>query len=322
MAASSGQAARGGAALFSFLTRKPKRDGLVGVSLTPDGVALAHVRRNGGPPRLAVAEHRACSPGQRDAVLGELVKAHRLQGAPSVVSLWPGDYHLLQVEAPDVEASELRSAVRWRIKDLIDFHVDDAVIDVFEIPGQGQPGRARMMYTVAARTSTIRAGVELVASAGLDLQAIDIAELALRNISERLPEADQGLALLAFIADEVLLTLVRDGELYLSRSLEITPQALAAAGAASVDHVVLELQRSFDYYESHFGHGGIGAVRLGPGVEDGEGLGRALAEALGVPVRTVALDELVELEREPDPLARARCLPAVGAALRSEEVAL
>ncbi len=47
--------------------------------------------------------------------------------------------------------NELRAAVRWRIKDLIDFHIDDAVIDVFEMPAHARGGPNRMMYAVKAR---------------------------------------------------------------------------------------------------------------------------------------------------------------------------
>ena len=35
-----------------------------------------------------------------------------------------GSYNLLQIEAPKVPPEELRSAVRWRVKDLIDFPID------------------------------------------------------------------------------------------------------------------------------------------------------------------------------------------------------
>ena len=63
--------------------------------------------------------------------------------APTVSVLDPDSYRLLLVEAPDVPADELRAAVRWRVKDLIDFHVDDAVIDVFEMPQHARGGRRR-----------------------------------------------------------------------------------------------------------------------------------------------------------------------------------
>src|SRR5687768_6611414 len=40
------------------------------------------------------------------------------------------DYQLLLVDAPNVPAPELKAAVRWKLKDMLDYHVDDATIDV------------------------------------------------------------------------------------------------------------------------------------------------------------------------------------------------
>jgi len=48
--------------------------------------------------------------------------------------LKPGEYQLLLVEAPNVPKDELKSAIRWRIKDMIDYHIDDATVDVLDIP--------------------------------------------------------------------------------------------------------------------------------------------------------------------------------------------
>jgi len=67
----------------------------------------------------------------------------------------PASYQLLPIEAPDVDAAELKAAVRWRIKEFIDFHIDDAAIDVFEMPSQGPRARARTMYVGAARNPLI-----------------------------------------------------------------------------------------------------------------------------------------------------------------------
>ena len=85
----------------------------------------------------------------------------RLPPAPPTVSvLDPAVYHFSLVEAPDVPADELRAAVRWRIKDLIDFHIDDAVIDVFEMPPHARGGPHRMMYAVTAKAELVKQQIE------------------------------------------------------------------------------------------------------------------------------------------------------------------
>ena len=42
---------------------------------------------------------------------------------------------MLSLEAPAVPREELKTAVGWRLKDMLDFHIDDATIDVLAIPG-------------------------------------------------------------------------------------------------------------------------------------------------------------------------------------------
>ena len=65
--------------------------------------------------------------------------------------LQSSEYQLALVETPDVPPAELRAAMRWRLRDSIDFRVEDAVIDVFDIPPQSRGSQGRMMYAVAAR---------------------------------------------------------------------------------------------------------------------------------------------------------------------------
>ena len=65
--------------------------------------------------------------------------------------------------------AELRAAMRWRLKDSIDFRVEDAVIDVFDVPDQNRGGHGRMMYAVAARRSAVDAHTAaLAATPGFD----------------------------------------------------------------------------------------------------------------------------------------------------------
>src|SRR6266850_1315246 len=52
-------------------------------------------------------------------------------------------------------------AVEKRIKDLLDYHVDDATLDVLDIPPESGPaGRTHSMYAVAARNEVIKERVK------------------------------------------------------------------------------------------------------------------------------------------------------------------
>lgn len=252
---------------------------------------------------------------------------------------------LLLVEAPEVDPSELKAAVRWRIKDLIDFHVDDAVLDVFDI--EGQRGRTKMMYVVVARIATVQEHINLLEKAHVNLGVIDIAELAQRNIAALLPEDQSGVALLHLTPRGGLLTLTRQGNLFLARNMEFGTDHLAATlpGAASaqsdneftldteddgvppalrrlMDSIVLEIQRSLDYFESHFGLPPISGLVVAPLAQPVPGLAGYLGGNLGLPVRTLDLNTVLDCEQTLSDELQARCLPAIGAALRVEERAL
>ncbi|MEZ4484279.1 MAG: pilus assembly protein PilM [Syntrophotaleaceae bacterium] len=131
-------------------------------------------------------------PGSLEAQaagLQQWLSENNLVGSRSVFALAPDFYQLLQIAPPEVPNDELRDAVRWQIRDLIDFPLEEAVVDVFQVPRDVQREGARTAYVVVARQSLLRKKVALLKNAKLKVQAIDIPELVLRNIVNLLPNA-------------------------------------------------------------------------------------------------------------------------------------
>ncbi len=337
-------ASEGEAVLFSILKKRSRESGTVGVSVAGAALALVRVSREGARPRVEMCVCEAESGG---AALAEHVRRHNLGGVTAVSVMPPEDFNLLLVEAPEVEASELKAAVRWRVKDMLDFHIDDAVIDVFDIAGQRERGRPRMMYVVAARIAAVQKHIERLEGAGLDLQAIDIPELSQRNIAALLPEDERGVAVLSFAPGHGMITLTRQGCLYLARTLDVGSAQLSRRGAAAVveagagalavelqleegatgdtrvlDSIVLEVQRSLDYYESHFSQAPIGNLVIAPLPEEAVGLAQYLRSSLGIAVRELDLNEVVDAGEAFSASLQAGCWMALGAALRMETRAL
>jgi MSHA biogenesis protein MshI len=236
--------------------------------------------------------------------------------------LEPAGYRLLLVEAPDVPADELRAAVRWRIKDLIDFHIDDAVIDVFEMPPHARGGPRRMMYAVTAKAEVIKREIDRVESAGLKLDVVDIPELSLRNIAALLETDQRGAAFLYLSERRSTLLLVRQGVLYLARYIETGVATLMEAGELRADLVAglaLEVRRSLDYFESHYEQTSIQQLHVsGLEADDRE----AIARELGLGVREIDLAALFDTADVLSPELQRLCMPAIGAALRKDPVAL
>lgn len=205
------------------------------------------------------------------------------QGAVAVLAL--ADAQLLQIEAPAVQPEELRAAARWRIKDLVETHLDDLTLDVMHV-GDSRPKARRQLFVVAASSKRVRELSEWSQGVRLQLAVIDIRETTQRNLQNAWAAArtapGRATAALMLHGTQCLLTICAAGELFYARRLEWKTQWLDAAGpsaapnrqdrplsgfadldivdysddayaepgaAADVPPLVLELQRSFDVWE-------------------------------------------------------------------------
>jgi MSHA biogenesis protein MshI len=318
--------------LLELFKKKIRKDAKVAVYIGDNAVAVARVKRDKGmPPLLELCEYQEVeNQSLRGAEIARLTNHHNLDNFECVGMLELGDYNLLLVEAPDVQPEELRAAIRWRVKDLIDFHIDDAVVDVFEVPNQKTTGRNRMMYAVVARSDVIKQNIDQLIGAGLNLNVIDIPELALRNIASLLPEDVGGVALV-YIGDHYgLITITRQSTLYFSRRIDIGLNGLPDAARSSsneniqrwLDGIVVEIQRSLDYYESHFSQPQVSAIVISPLGREVPGVLEYLSSQVDVPVRMLNVNELIDVDTPVDNDMQSKCMLAIGAALRQESVTL
>lgn len=228
------------------------------------------------------------------------------------------------MDAPaDVPRSDWAAAVRWRLKDTVDYPVDTAAVDVLAVP-EGTSYRAQaQLIAVAAAEAQVRPLIEQAADAGAPWQAIDIAETALRNLSALVEPADRAQALLHCQARHATLVVTYGGELLSTRQLELAlalpDDADEALRTQAYDQAGLELQRTLDGIERAFGQVTLARLLVTPmpGVQR---LCDHLAPLLYVPVAPLVLDEVLDLSAVPellaDPALLNRQLCAIGAALR------
>lgn len=298
--------------------RKSSARALVGVAFGSEGMAAAHVRpaRRDVAPTLGASTFQAHATGHSGgAALSEWVDDNRLRKCRAIGVLAPGEYQTVQVEAPPVPAAEMRQAAAWRVRELIDYPLDQAVIDTYDPPESAQRAQ-RNINVVVARRAAVAERIDELREAGLDILAIDIPELVQRNVCARLPEARGGHALLALEQRGGLLTLFRDGEQYLARGMDIGQSDLADGGIDAVENLVLEIQRSLDYFESALSQPPLGALYVYPGTDGGAGLVDSLQSSLSnIDCRPVDLGDLVQVSGQLERTG-ATLLHAVGAGLR------
>lgn len=304
-------------------------DILAAVCPGPAGIAMAQVRRDKGvPPSLEACDFKPVGEvGSAAVELRKLVKSHQLAQSLGVSVLAPGSYALLQLEAPDVQADEMDSAIRWKINDLIDFDINDAVVDLFDVPDDKGSGQNRKVSAVVARMDLVRSHIDELQTAGLHLQVIDIPELALRNIASLLPEDVSGVALIYIGREDGLITITRQGTLYFSRRIQVGYDALpdtavhaddAEAIQGWLDSIIIEIQRSLDYYDSQFSQPPVAGLVMTPANREIAGVTEYLNDQMGIPARMLDVNELIDVPEKIDLELQFNCLLAIGAALRQE----
>lgn len=298
-------------------------------SFHADGICVVRVERQ--PAAKPIVKHAAFHPAQPSLSAEALARAARDAQAANFTgsTLLAGDeYQVLQVEAPNVPQEELKTAVRWRLKDMLDFHIDDATIDVLGIPvDKGASNRTGSMFAVAARNSLIQSRQDLFAQAQVPLSVIEIPEMAQRNISALMEPEGRGLAMLSFDAAGSLLTVSFNKELYLARHFDVTLPMLQEQDAdrrnAAFDKIALELQRSLDHFDRQYHFISISRLMLAPtGVPS---LQDFLAAQMYMPVESFRLEDVFDLSEAPSlhaPEEQVRQLLTLGAALRHEELVL
>ncbi|MGC2164780.1 MAG: agglutinin biogenesis protein MshI [Gallionella sp.] len=313
---------------ISRLFKAQRREaGWFAICTDAHGIFLAQVKLSGTMPVVLRCEYHETGPvnaAQVDTVRhsANLSKHH------FTTLLSPGEYQMLLVEAPNVPANELKTAIRWKIKDGLNFHIDDATVDVLQIPSSKYGSdRSQSLYAIAASNTTIQKRIALFEQANIELDVIDIPEMAQRNIAALFEENDRALVVLAFDDDGGLMTFTAQGELQLTRRIEITAGQLQDANEAARqqyrERVELELQRSMDYFDRQNNHLQVSRVLVS--APEDNGLINYLAEAVDVKVERLVLSQVMNISAIPA-LAEhefaCHALPALGAALRQERRAL
>ncbi|HZF18410.1 MAG TPA: agglutinin biogenesis protein MshI [Burkholderiales bacterium] len=258
--------------------------------------------------------------------LQRAAKEHGLARSTCTTLLEPADYQILLVEPPKVSPDELRAAIRWKIKDQLEYHIDDATVDVFEVRAEGDPkGSARAMYAVATSNEVVQKRITLFQDARIPLKVIDIPEMAQRNVAALFESQDKATAMLAFSPWGGLLTISFQGELLLTRRLEVTSVQLGQRehGDHYRERVATEITRSLDIFERQRLSVGVGELLLAPLPQDPE-LEQFLHGKLYVPVVAAVLPQVMDFAGggEPTPEEQWEYFYLFGAALRVEEKAL
>jgi len=311
--------------------KNKKFAGWLVVYMQPGSIFVASIKRlPSSRPQIELADCFAVDGATVSTVLDKKAKELHADQYEIIHVLTGDEYQMLSVEAPNVPVDELRKAIRWRLKDMLDVHVDDVTIDVLDVPlDKNAVSRNHSMYAVCARNQLVAQRQSLFDDAKLPLRVIDIPEMAQRNIASLFASEGRGLAMLSFDEQGGLLTISHAGELYLSRRIDVSLRQLAEPNEesrkAAYERVTLELQRSLDHFDRQYNHITLNKLLLAPLGKTVKGLDTHLAEHLYVPVEIVDLTAVMDFTAVPllrSAEAQQKYFMALGAALRLEEAVL
>jgi len=306
--------------MFGWLQRGGKTPGWLAVTFDEARLEFAHARRVRGAT-TQVSRYDARDLHQTRYPVERMTRELKLGRYQCSTMLRAGEYDILLVDAPNVPGAEMKSALRWKVKDMVDYPLDQATLDFLSVPAQGAlEGRAQQVYAVIARNEVLQERVRKFDDAGIPLAAIDIPDTAQRNIAALYETDARGVALAYFGRNLGLLTISHGGELYFTRRLELGIEELAedieAAEGGAHERVVLEIQRTLDHFERQFRHLAVGKLMLAP-TGRATRLREILSERFELPVEQIDLTQVLAFGRDkPGDEVQWRLFHHFGAALR------
>lgn len=288
-------------------------------------------------PRIeACAYHPHAAEASWPQAFADFARDLSADGLPVVVSVNSQLASLLQLPLPEVPEAELASALKFRAREISPVPLDDMVLDYVEVPGMRTRGGERAGYCAVARLSQMRALRDALKASGMTLVAIDIEDMVLRHLLARFQPGEENGALLFIGAQGSRVIVARGDRLYLFRSSNIGAHHLGGTerrgppqqdrldpgeglSPRRVEGLVLEIQRTLDFYDSHFTDPPPRQIWLAPDWPFIPQLARQLGDQLRLLVREIALAEVFDntqrLSEQPVDLVHL----ALGAILRPRE---
>jgi len=303
--------------------KKGKKEGIVGIYETPKSIAIAYALAVGS--KITVRSYvlqQAEDLTAKQAVLQQFVTEQGLQGVHCSYVLSPGEYNLNLVDEPTVPKEEVAKALRWVLKDLVNFPVEDAILDTFELPFVRARDNTKMIYAATMRKEMIPKIEAFIAPSTLVLKFIDIPELVLKNVVGLHPQEAKGCAFLYLGPKSGRLILSRNQQLCITRAFELKADDLGKdpiRDAKILDALSLEIQRSNDYIGSVFRQNIPNVIILAPTLTNRNILQESFKSSLGSEVFLLRLSELLTFEKAVKEEEEAEALLAIGAVLRAWE---
>ncbi len=313
--------------------RKAVRARTVGVHAGQRRLAAVQLHATAPLPTLESLRQSSAESGGITNTIRALAQEGFFAGARVFLTL-PGEkYDTITIASPPaVPEEELRDALRWQMRGALAYPPEEAAFDFIRLPkasdGESESTSATAILIVAARRRDIAQALAPFQAAGVQVDAVDIPEMAQRNLLSGAAKTDTCQAFLSFDDSSALLTVQLAEELCFARRMQLPgarrleedePEHIA-------DRIATNVQRSLEVFARQSQMPEVASVVIGTHPHASI-IARAIKEQATVvttlfdPATTVAWGQNVRGDLTGTALMAPELLLALGAALRSDEQA-
>jgi len=308
-----------------------------GIDIGAGSIKIVRIARGKRPTLLSAAiieRPQDAGPEFPFSALRNMASAKQI-GGRNIITMMPGkDITVRTITLPKMPPAELAEAVRWEAKRHISYSLDSAQIE-YLIAGERTEGAVEKLdlILVAAETEKVNELLSPLRQAKINVNAVDVNALALRNTLRLREHFLDGAFLVVDIgAGKTEINIYKDATLRFSRCLETgghdmtklladtlgignqdaesakrsvnvlnvsSEDKAASTLRARLDALLMEIRRSIDYYKTSFREKGVQSAMLTGGVSLVNGIAEYCSRALDVPV---------EID---DPLSALSCTDAI-----------
>lgn len=253
----------------------------IGIAFSAESVLLCVLQQNGDDIEW-VQDTSFSHSNWRDQLVS-YVQQHKLTNTDCYVTLTSHWYQLLQADQPKVKEDEIYPSLAWPLKELLPPNTD-YVYDYMTPPAQ-VAGQSKLNVVAIPRKDIISIANGIY-DAQIKLCNISIEETATIELTP--PTSDAVMSLVQEHGEEIVLNIVKNGEMYFTRRLKgfenlgsFSEQELSMGITESL---CVQIQRSMDYFESQLRQSPVRKVLLKLDTNLTETLASQIQENMNLPV--------------------------------------
>lgn len=287
------------------------------ININPKEVIVTHTNQLPDKLDIYLAEKIPYETlDELSSLLKNTVKKNALLDIPTTLLLNPSDYQLFLIESLPVKKEEIRDAVKWRVRSLINYPIEEAILDYFIVPAKKASPNNPMIAAVVSRLSQIIRLIDVTRTSNLLITSIDIPELAMRNLTSLIENDEKSSAFIYFYENIAILNITREKTLYFTRPINL-PKDLHSTNA-NFEPFTLDILRYFDYFQSMWRLPTPSRIFTASDCFDTNQIIKAFADHLSVKIEVFSLNNKLPLDQKQTTIDQCYMLP-IGCILQEDE---